>query len=173
MDIPPPCPCVLRILACSRTENQGPKHWEGLPHGLDHPVGLARGCGGGGPSAAQPTAGSPRAREAEGDIADAMACLDQAEGVIDGRGNPETFFAAGQPFGEGAQFGKTLGHYVTRRHRGQLRETAALPICGDARTARVIRTVTPVAPRPWGREGGTLSCAPSADAVAGSVSRLV
>jgi hypothetical protein len=60
-------------------------------------------------------------------MADATACIDQAVGVIDGLGKPETFFAVGQPFGEGAQLGETAGQQVTRRHRGQPREAEALP----------------------------------------------
>ena len=60
-------------------------------------------------------------------MADAMACLAQAVGVIDGFGNPEAFFAVGQPFGEGAQLGETPGQCVTRHHRGQPRQAEAFP----------------------------------------------
>jgi hypothetical protein len=49
-------------------------------------------------------------------MADATAGIDQAVGVIDGLGNPEAFFAAGQPFGEGAHLGETPGQHVTRGH---------------------------------------------------------
>ena len=65
-------------------------------------------------------------RLVEVDIADAIACLDQAVGVIDGLGNPEAFFAVGQPFGERAHLGETPGQYVTRDHRGQPRQAEAL-----------------------------------------------
>jgi len=48
-------------------------------------------------------------------------------GVIDGLGNPQTFFAVGQPFAEGAHLSATPGQDVTRRHRGQPRQAKALP----------------------------------------------
>ena len=63
---------------------------------------------------------------AEVDIADAIVCLDQAVGMIDGLGNPETFFAVSEPFGEGARISETPGQQVTRQHRGQRRETETL-----------------------------------------------
>jgi hypothetical protein len=64
---------------------------------------------------------------AEVEIADAMACRDQAGRVIDGLGNSETFFAMGQPLGEGAQLSETHGQQGTRRHRGQTRQAEMLP----------------------------------------------
>jgi hypothetical protein len=37
----PPCTRLLRILAQSMTDNQGPKNGEGMPNGLDNTVGLS------------------------------------------------------------------------------------------------------------------------------------
>src|SRR4029450_366677 len=64
---------------------------------------------------------------AEVDMADIKACLDEAVGVIESLGNPETLFAVGQPFTERAQLGKTPGQPGMRHDRGRRRQAETLP----------------------------------------------